>query len=175
MGRKTIRWILPLIVVAALGAGAAMAATSTTSTAGTVSLVKSSKYGMVLVSASGRTLYRYTPDSKGHNTCTGACANYWPALVLKGTKKPTAGSGVSSALLGTIKHGKSLQVTYAGYPLYTYVGDTKNGQFNGEGSEKTWYLVNAKGALVKKAVASNASSTTTTPAATTTTGGAAWG
>jgi predicted lipoprotein with Yx(FWY)xxD motif len=160
MGRKTIRWILPLVAVAVMGAGAAMAATSTTHTAGTVSLAKSSKYGMVLVSASGRALYRYTPDSKGHNTCSGACATYWPALVLKGTTKPTGGSGANSALLGTIKHGKSLQVTYGGYPLYMYVGDTKAGQSNGEGKDKTWYLVDAKGALVKKAVAASGSTTT---------------
>ena len=122
-----IRWVLPLVGVAVIGAGAAMAATAATHTAGTVSVAKSSKYGMVLVSSTGRTLYRYTPDSKGHNTCSGQCATYWPAYMLKGTAKPTAGSGASASLLGTIKHGKGLQVTYAGYPLYTYVGDTKAG------------------------------------------------
>jgi predicted lipoprotein with Yx(FWY)xxD motif len=162
MGRRTIRWILPLVAVAVLGAGAAMAATSSTHTAGTVSVAKSTKYGMVLVTASGRALYRYTPDSKGHNTCTGTCATYWLAYTLKGTAKPTAGSGANSALLGTIKHGKSLQVTYAGYPLYMYVGDSKAGQSNGEGKDKTWYLVDTKGALVKKAVSSGGSSGTTT-------------
>ena len=162
MGKSIIRWILPLVAVAAIGAGAAMAATSTTHTAGTVSLVQSSKYGMVLVSASGRTLYRYTPDSKGHNTCSGTCATYWPAFVLKGTTKATAGSGANSGMLGTIKHGKSLQVTYGGYPLYMYVGDTKSGQVNGEGKDSTWYVVSAKGDLVKKAVASGGSGTTTT-------------
>ena len=57
--------------------------------------------------------------------------------------------------VGTIKRGKGLQVTYAGWPLYTYVGDTKAGQMTGEGMEKTWYVVSAKGALVKKAVAGN--------------------
>ena len=161
MSRRTIRWILPLLGVAAIGAGAAMAATTAThSSAGTVSVAKSSKYGMVLVSSSGRTLYRYTPDSKGHNTCTGSCGTYWPAYMVKGKAKPTAGSGASAALVGTIKHGKGLQVTYAGYPLYTYVGDTKAGQVNGEGKEKTWYVVDTKGALVKKAVASTGGTTT---------------
>ena len=65
-----IRWVLPMLAVAVIGAGAAMAATAAThSSTGTVSAAKSSKYGMVLVSSTGHALYRYTPDSKGHNTC----------------------------------------------------------------------------------------------------------
>ena len=43
-----------------------------------------------------------------------------------------------------------------------YVGDTKSGQVNGEGKDKTWYVVSSKGDLVKKAVASSGSGTTTT-------------
>src|SRR6202162_2743582 len=92
MGSRTIRWILPLVVVAVIGAAAAMAAGSATRAAGTVSLNQSSKYGMVLVGANGHTVYRYTPDSKGHNTCSGSCSTYWPAYVLKGSAKPSAGS-----------------------------------------------------------------------------------
>jgi predicted lipoprotein with Yx(FWY)xxD motif len=169
---RMIRWFLPLMGVAALGAGAAMAASAATHTSasGTVKLAKSAKYGMVLVSSTGRTLYRYTPDSKGKSTCSGSCASYWPAYVLKGTAKPTTGSGASSSLLGTIKRGKSLQVTYAGYPLYLYVGDTKAGAITGEGTDKTWYVVNTKGALVKKAVAASSA-----PGTTTTSGGSTWG
>jgi len=165
-----VRWLLPLIGAGVLGVGAAMAATSAHSSTGTVDLAKSAKYGMVLVTSTGRTLYRYTPDKKGKNTCTGACATYWPAYMYKGKTKPTAGTGASSALLGTIKHGKGLQVTYAGFPLYTYVGDSKAGQVKGEGTYKTWYVVNAKGALVKKAVAATTSTPTTTAG-----GGSTWG
>jgi predicted lipoprotein with Yx(FWY)xxD motif len=166
-----IRWVLPLrwlsiLGVAVIGAGAAMAATAATHSSGTVSVAKSSKYGMVLVSSTGHALYRYTPDSKGHNTCSGSCATYWSAYMVKGTAKPTAGSGASASLLGTIKHGKGLQVTYAGYPLYNYVGDTKAGTINGEGKDKTWYVVDTKGQLVKKAVSSSG---------TTTSKGSSWG
>lgn len=167
-----VRWLLPLIGVGVLGVGAAMAATTAAhSSTGTVNLTKSAKYGMVLATSTGRTLYRYTPDKKGKNTCTGQCATYWPTYMAKGTTKPTAGTGASSALIGTIKHGKGLQVTYGGYPLYTYVGDTKAGQVNGEGKDKTWYVVSTKGALVKKAVATTTTSTPTTTAG----GGSAWG
>jgi predicted lipoprotein with Yx(FWY)xxD motif len=170
MRSHILRWVLPLVGVGLIGVGAAMAATTAHASKGTVDLVKSSKYGMVLVTASGRTLYRYTPDARGKSTCTGKCATYWPPLLAKG--KPTAGAGANAKLVGTIKRGAGLQVTYAGWPLYTYVGDTKAGQVTGEGSEKTWYVVSATGALVKKATAG---ANTTTAATTTSSGGSAWG
>ena len=149
-----IRWLLPVALVAVLGVGAAMAATTMgRSGSGTVQTAKSSKYGTVLVNAHGRTLYRYTLDKKGVSNCKGACAKYWPALVVKGTVKPTASSGANASLLGTIKRSPGVrQVTYAGFPLYNYAGDSKAGDVKGEGFEKTWYVVDSKGALVKHAV-----------------------
>jgi len=171
-----IRWLLPVAVVAAIGAGAAMAATSAThSSTAAVKAVSSAKFGMVLVGANGHTLYRYTPDSKGVNRCTSvpACAKYWPRLLVKSSVKPAAGAGVNASLLGTIKATSTMrQVTYGGFPLYTFTGDTKAGQVNGEGFLKTWYVVNTKGALVKHAVSSPAPPSSGT---TTTSGGSAWG
>ena len=172
MRSRIIRWVLPLVGVGVIGVGAAMAATTAVhSSKGTVNLVKSSKYGMVLVNASGRTLYRYTPDKKGKSNCSGQCAAFWPPLMAKG--KVTAGAGASASLVGTIKRGAGLQVTYAGWPLYTFAGDKKAGQMTGEGNEKTWYVVSPTGALVKKAVAGG--NTTTTTPTTTSSGGSAWG
>jgi len=171
-----IRWLLPVAVIAAVGAGAAMAATSaTTSSAPTVKAVASAKYGTVLVSASGRTLYRYTLDSKGVNRCTSValCNKYWPAMLVKASAKPVAGPGLSASLLGTIKAKTAgmVQITYAGFPLYTFAGDSKAGQTNGEGFEKHWFVVNTKGALVKSAVKSGSPA----PAYPTTTSASAWG
>lgn len=178
-----IRWFLAVAVTAALGAGAAMAATAALhSSAPAVKAVASAKFGKVLVGATGKTLYRYTVDSKGVNRCSGdpACSKYWPPLLVKPTVKPTAGTGVNASLLGTINAKSGMrQVTYAGFPLYFFSGDAKAGQTSGEGFESKWYVVNTKGALVKHAVSSGSSST---PApsqdpgyGTTTTGGAAWG
>jgi predicted lipoprotein with Yx(FWY)xxD motif len=173
MRNRLIRWVLPLVGVGVIGVGAAMAATTAATTSkGTVDVVKSSKYGMVLVDASGRTLYRYTPDKKNKSNCTGKCASFWPPLMAKG--KATAGTGATAGLVGTIKRGSGLQVTYAGWPLYTFVGDKKAGQMTGEGNEKIWWVVSTTGALVKKAVAGT-NATTTTPPTTTSSGGAAWG
>jgi len=154
MRARLMRWLLPVALVAVMGVGAAMAATTMTrSGSATVQTAKSSKYGTVLVNIHGRTLYRYTLDKKGVSNCKGACAKYWPALVVKGSAKPTAGAGAKASLLGTIKRASGArQVTYAGFPLYTYAGDGKSGDVKGEGFEKTWYVVDAKGAMVKQAV-----------------------
>ena len=165
---RAFRWLLPLGLLAVAGAGAAMAATSTGSSGATVKAAKVAKFGMVLVSSSGKTLYRYTPDKKGKSVCSGSCAAFWPPLVTKG--KPTAGAGANSGLLGTVKRANGvLQVSYAGYPLYFYAGDKKAGDVKGQGYQSRWYVVNTKGALVKSGGGSG------TPAPTTTSSGGGWG
>lgn len=169
MRGRVIRWALPLALTAVAGAGVAMAATASTQSGGTVKAVQSAKYGLVLASSTGRTLYRYTKDSKGVNRCTpdATCRPYWPALLVKSTVKPTAGAGANAKLIGTIKAPNGMrQVTYAGFPLYFFSGDKGAGQVNGEGFESTWYVVNTKGALVKHAVSSGG--TSTSPPATST-------
>jgi predicted lipoprotein with Yx(FWY)xxD motif len=100
-GRKARLSVLLLVALVA-GAGVAMAATaSIASKSGTVKAERNSKFGMILVSSSGMTLYRYTPDRKNVSVCNGACAAYWPPLLVKGTATPTVGSGATASLLGT--------------------------------------------------------------------------
>lgn len=172
MRGRGVRMLLPLVAVGAIGAGAAMAANASMhSSAGTVGVFKSSSFGTVLAASNGRTLYRYTVDAKGVNRCTSVsiCAKYWPQLLVKAGVKPVAGSGVKASLLGTMKaaHGMA-QVTYAGFPLYTFAGDKSAGQTKGQGFEGKWYVVNSAGALVKHAVSSGVKSgcaTTTTKSA----------
>ena len=84
------------------------------------------------MTGSGRTLYLFEKDKRGHSACSGTCTTYWPPLITHG--KPIAGRGAKSSLLGTIRRANgSRQVTYAGHALYRYVRDTKAGQTNGEG------------------------------------------
>ena len=170
MSGRTIRWALPLLLLVPLGVGVAMAASSSSGATGTVKAVKSKSFGTILVSAKGRTLYRYTVDRRNTNRCTSnpTCNKYWPPLLVKAGTKPTAGGGAKAALLGTIKAKNGMrQVTYAGWPLYYFIGDSAAGQTKGQAFEKQWYVVNTSGALVKSAVAA--------PAPTTTSGGTAWG
>jgi hypothetical protein len=60
-----------------------------------------------------------------------------------------AGSGIQASLLGTVKNSSGDRyVTYHGWPLYTYTGDTAPAQAHGEGIVSfggTWYVLNAAG------------------------------
>jgi hypothetical protein len=83
------------------------------------------------------------------------CNKYWPPLLVKPTAKLSAGTGAKKALLGTIKAAHNMrQVTYAGFPLYYFAGDSKAGQVKGQNFLKEWYVVNEQGAFVKHAVSS---------------------
>jgi predicted lipoprotein with Yx(FWY)xxD motif len=163
MRAHAIRWGLPLLLAAVLGVGASMAATaSLQSSGGTVKVMKSSKYGTVLVSSTGLTLYRFALDKKGVSVCGAGCVKLWPPYLVKGKAKPTVGTGASASLLGTIKRSNgALQISYARFPLYTYSGDKKPGAMTGEGFQNYWYAVSVTGALVKHAVAGSGGQTTT--------------
>lgn len=160
------RFLLPLVLVVAVGVGGTMAAVASTrsasGTVGSVMTAKNSSYGTVLVSAGGRTLYRFTPDRKGVSRCSGACVALWPPLLVKSAAALKAGSGVNRALLGTTKRSNgALQVTYAGFPLYRFSGDSASSDAKGEGFKDfggQWFVVDAKGGLVKKAVSSSSGS-----------------
>jgi predicted lipoprotein with Yx(FWY)xxD motif len=169
---RTTRWLLLGALAGALGLATAVAATGAIGTGhGTVQAKKTAAFGTVLFGTNGRVLYRFTHDRKGVNTCSSnaVCDKTWPALLVKAGSKPTAGPGVNAALLGTIPHGVGkAQVTYAGYPLYFFAEDRNGGDHGGEGLLGAWFVVTAKGALVKHAAATAPAATTTAPAPTTT-------
>jgi predicted lipoprotein with Yx(FWY)xxD motif len=115
---------LVLLGVAAAGAGSQPAAAASGPAA-----LKGVKAGgvTVLANAKGFTLYWFAPDTPAKSVCNGSCAAYWPPV----HGKPSAGAGVTGKL-GTIKRADgSLQATYNGHPLYTYVSDTAPGQARG--------------------------------------------
>jgi predicted lipoprotein with Yx(FWY)xxD motif len=113
---------LILLGVAAAGAGAP----ATASAGGDLKAVQI-KGVSVLANARGFTLYWFAPDTPARSVCNGSCAAYWPPV-----KGPvTAGTGVTGRL-GTIRRSDgSIQATYDGHPLYTYVADSAPGQAHG--------------------------------------------
>ena len=135
----------------ASGSPAPFSATGST----TVEAKSVSGVGTVLVAGNGRTLYLLTADSPGKSTCTAsACTGVWPPLLLPaGASSPKAGTGATASLLGTATgSGGATQVTYKGWPLYMYSGDSGAGQANGEGISSfggTWYAVSPSGQPVK--------------------------
>ncbi len=81
----------------------------------------------VLTNSRGLTLYWFAPDTATTSACYGTCAAYWPPV----PGPAAAGAGVVGQF-GTIKRsGGSLQATYNGHPLYTYIADTAPGQAHG--------------------------------------------
>lgn len=111
--------------------------------------------GPVLGDAQGLAVYIYVPDNRGPSTCYQACAAAWPPLVLpSGRREAQAGAGVHGALLGTTRRaGGELQITYDGWPLYLYVGDSV-GQVTGQALDMgTWYLISPTGTVDKAPVA----------------------
>ncbi len=113
--------------------------------------------GTILVDGEGLTLYMFEPDRQsGKSACYGECENLWPPVVLvDGVKAPTAGDGVKASLLGTtVRTGDPddlEQVTYNGWPLYLWHGDSQPGEAAGQGlndSGGLWYVLDADGTPV---------------------------
>lgn len=100
---------------------------------GTVAVVSAAgapKLGRILVDSKGFTLYDFHKDKGTVSACYGACASVWPPLTTEGA--PQAGEGAMASKLGTTKRKDgTVQVTYAGHPLYTYTADTKPGDAQG--------------------------------------------
>jgi predicted lipoprotein with Yx(FWY)xxD motif len=135
---------LALLGVAVAGAGGPpAAAASPASSSGQVLNTIQIKGVAVLTSSKGLTLYWFAPDTPAKSTCYGSCAAYWPPVL--GRQK--AGPGVTGTL-GTIKRSDgTIQATYDGHPLYTYIGDNGPGQANGNN-------INLNGGLWHEVVAS---------------------
>jgi predicted lipoprotein with Yx(FWY)xxD motif len=100
-----------------------------------------------------RSLYTLTTDPPNTSTCFGGCARFWPPLLT--TAQPIAGTGTDASALGTARRPDgTLQVTYAGRPLYFFAPDvasgSKSGDSNGEDSVDAfnlgiWYLLTPGG------------------------------
>lgn len=107
--------------------------------------------GRVLVDPRGRTLYAFAADSKGHTACSGSCATYWPP-VAAGSLPGSKPKGVTATLGQITRPDGSMQLTVDGFPMYTYVGDSKPGQAKGQGLNESgglWWVVSGSGSWVK--------------------------
>jgi predicted lipoprotein with Yx(FWY)xxD motif len=115
--------------------------------AGVVSLGNAQKLGMVLVDSNGMTLYDFHKDKGTKSSCYGPCEEGWPPMLTEG--EPTVGNGASASKLGTTERKDgTMQVTYAGHPLYTFVEDKKPGEANGNDVSAfgaQWYALKGSG------------------------------
>lgn len=92
----------------------------------------------ILTTVKGRTLYSLSAESNGRFVCTGSCLSTWrPLLVPKGVKPK------GPVRLGTVERPDGrVQVSFKGRPLYSFAGDSKVGDVNGEGIKDvgTWHV-----------------------------------
>jgi predicted lipoprotein with Yx(FWY)xxD motif len=101
--------------------------------------VQHSNLGWVMAKADGYVVYTYAKDTKnGAPTCTGSCASVWAPV----TGMPKAGpADTFPAAFGVVTGaGGKKDITYNGYPLYTYIGapvlSTK-----GNGIGGVWHVI----------------------------------
>jgi predicted lipoprotein with Yx(FWY)xxD motif len=111
----------------------AAAPTPTTS----IAVANSAALGSFLTTAQGMTLYEHSGDSTNISTCSGSCAIIWIAFAPP-TTNLTAPANATGTLGTMTRDDGSLQVTYNGWPLYTYTGDINAGDTNGSGLANIW-------------------------------------
>jgi predicted lipoprotein with Yx(FWY)xxD motif len=114
---------------------------------GIVSAAQVGDLGTILVTSEGLTLYDFQKDEGGMSACYGACAGAWPPLLTEGN--PQAQGAADRSMLGTTKRKDgTVQVTYNGWPLYTYAGDRAPGEANGNDIDQfgaEWYALQPNG------------------------------
>jgi predicted lipoprotein with Yx(FWY)xxD motif len=133
--------VLPAAAAAAaiLAACSSSATTSGTSSSGTstsspaaaaAGTVQTAKIGgaTVLTNSKGFTLYSFAPDTSTTSKCNGTCAQNWPPVT-----GPVTAAGVTGTFGTITRSDGSVQATFDGHPLYTFVGDTAPGQAKGNG------------------------------------------
>jgi predicted lipoprotein with Yx(FWY)xxD motif len=121
--------VLGVAALVLLGVAVGNAATSAPATASTDTTLKTTTIGgtTVLTNDKGFTLYSFAPDTPTTSKCYGTCAAYWPPVI----GSSAAGSGLPGKTGTITRTDGSLQLTYDGHPLYTYIGDSAPGQASG--------------------------------------------
>ena len=114
--------------------------------AGTVIKTASSEFGPMLFDQAGQAIYLFEKEQTSKPECYDACADAWPPVLTKGDPQGTG--EVDPELLGTTERTDgTMQVTYAGHPLYFYAHEGKNEVLchNVTGFGGLWLVVTPEG------------------------------
>ncbi len=137
--RHPHRQVIATFAIAILAAAGLFSSLATARTSKqVVREAQSSSLGKTVLTANnGLTLYSLSVEKHGNFICKGSCLKDWFPLVVAAGVKPTG-----PVALGTVKRPDGRrQVTFEGRPLYTFDGDSRKGQANGEGIKDvgTWH------------------------------------
>lgn len=99
-----------------------------------------------LATPSGEALYHFTADTQGTagtppaSACSNStCLAMWHVFTTGQAIVPT---GVDATAFSSFLRSDGVQqATYKGHPLYTFAGDTKGGDLNGNGVSGKWFAV----------------------------------
>ncbi|MEU0663497.1 SCO0930 family lipoprotein [Streptomyces lavendulocolor] len=113
-----------------------------------LSVRKDPKLGEIVVDKNGMTVYRFEKDSAWpmKTACTGECLEKWP-VVAPVEKNDTEGISLKGYVTFDRPDGIKQQ-TIDCWPLYTFAGDKKPGDTNGQGVGGTWYAISPAGKMV---------------------------
>lgn len=145
-----------VLLGACSGSSKAASPSTTVSFAGeAIGTTKVAGVGTVISNALGVTVYILTTEKGGKLACTatGGCTSVWPDVYLPiGVPVATAENGTIVSKLGVVKSPSgTVIVTYAGYPLHTYSGDSGPGRARGQGLVSfggTWETITPGGTPV---------------------------
>jgi predicted lipoprotein with Yx(FWY)xxD motif len=101
-----------------------------------VSVATDATLGQYLVDKNNQTLYFFSNDFNGENSCSGGCANVWPYFDAGTLTQDKLGAGLKLSDFDQIMVNGIPQTRYKGWPLYYYAPDGNNlepkGQITGE-------------------------------------------
>jgi predicted lipoprotein with Yx(FWY)xxD motif len=110
--------------------------------------VRSTALGKIVVDGKGRTVYAYADDDQGaaRSECKDECLTAWPAV--PAPAKPDVDHLSGDVGVTTDANGDR-QLTYNGWPLYYFGGDSKPGDTQGQGAKDEWWVLNPSGEKVR--------------------------
>ena len=113
-----------------------------------VALGTSATLGSYLTDNQNHALYFFSNDANGQDSCTGGCAALWPPFNIPSLTAANLGAGLNMSDFGTVTaSGGGTQLTYKGWPLYTYAPPANGvnkaeaaGITSGDGFGGVWFV-----------------------------------
>jgi predicted lipoprotein with Yx(FWY)xxD motif len=84
----------------------------------------------ILGDAKGMTIYTFDKDVGGKSTCNGECAKFWLPVAAEADAKPMGAWTIIT------RDDGSKQWAYKNQPIYTFIKDTRVGDFDGMNQPK---------------------------------------
>ncbi|ATG50720.1 hypothetical protein CFK38_03685 [Brachybacterium vulturis] len=104
--------------------------------------------GTIVVDGAGMVVYQFDQDEQGSgtSTCTGQCAENWPAVPGDSSAEIEGVTGEVGSITGV--DGQP-QLTLDGWPLYYYAGDEEPGDTTGQGVGGVWWVLSPEGEVLR--------------------------